>query len=433
MSKKCLDKAKQGGYGVIEFVGEEAIKRTKLFTCNGNQLETGNIKEAIFFRQVHGPHPHRLLTQIRGVSLEGQTILLKQDKYPQDLLDYIFQHPFEKRSKRVCEISENIAESLAFMHHKGFIHGDIKPSNILMDKHDTPMLSDFGSMPTFRQNASYTWVNSRATYGFRAPELFLKKCHQNEKTDAFAFGLTLYAFLLKKVPFQHLDDAKESGAKRIKTEYELQIQNGKTAVDTNDLVGKVPAEFLALLKPLLLFDPVKRSSVTDFLVNLRKPYFSYESPERFSVTLNTLTPSSQSSDARHIAVMWMYYTAVARQIPECFVLAVSILDRFTQMLPGCFADHRDACSVACLMLADCLVTDAALTISQMIKSPTITTSQEDVQWCICNILRCLDWQIYSDTFDWTLRVTKSDYGAICKIVIAGYQSQTRYQQQYLEL
>ncbi|KAL5475203.1 hypothetical protein EMCRGX_G027275 [Ephydatia muelleri] len=97
-------------------------------------------------------------------------------------------------------IAVEIATALNFLHTinkpKSLVHGDVKSSNILLDDHCVPKLSDFGlarelqSKPT--RTSSYSTQSSgvMGTLAYMAPE-FLRSRKMTTKTDVYSFGVVL--------------------------------------------------------------------------------------------------------------------------------------------------------------------------------------------------------------------------------------------------
>jgi interleukin-1 receptor-associated kinase 1 len=106
------------------------------------------------------------------------------------------------------EIASQIADALNFLHvvnePKSLIHGDVKSSNILLDKHLTPKLSDFGLARECvnRPNHTSLSTNSRVAMGtvaYMAPE-FLRNSKPSSKTDVYAFGVVMLELFTGQAP-----------------------------------------------------------------------------------------------------------------------------------------------------------------------------------------------------------------------------------------
>lgn len=93
---------------------------------------------------------------------------------------------------------EQLAEALEFIHDKGVIHCDLKPSNIFVSSSDDIRLGDFGQC---RQatGSEAAW----GTIGFMAPEQYAEhdgKLSPSARWDVYGFGATSYWLLTGKIP-----------------------------------------------------------------------------------------------------------------------------------------------------------------------------------------------------------------------------------------
>src|SRR5687767_13816902 len=75
----------------------------------------------------------------------------EQEGLPYIVMEYVEGGTLEDRLKgepmdwrRVVNLIMPIAEALQYAHRHGIIHRDVKPSNILMQQEDWPVLADFG-------------------------------------------------------------------------------------------------------------------------------------------------------------------------------------------------------------------------------------------------------------------------------------------------
>ena len=102
-------------------------------------------------------------------------------------------HPPEN-IRGALDIFVQVARALAHMHERGFIHADLKPTNIMVDDRGTAKLIDLG------QACQIGAVKKRiqGTPGYMAPE----QAHRDaitERTDVYNFGATMYWILCREV------------------------------------------------------------------------------------------------------------------------------------------------------------------------------------------------------------------------------------------
>ena len=101
--------------------------------------------------------------------------------------------------KDVVKIGIDICSALELIGNQGFLHRDIKPQNILVNKYGVFKLSDFGIARKLDTVSGFLSQNGSPNY--MAPEAFHSK--KVDKTlDLYSLGLVLYQFLNEKcLPF----------------------------------------------------------------------------------------------------------------------------------------------------------------------------------------------------------------------------------------
>jgi serine/threonine protein kinase len=88
-------------------------------------------------------------------------------------------------------IMSQILAGIAHAHSKGLVHGDIKPSNILLSHSGVPRIMDFGVSREARAARMQVPVG---TVGYLAPEVFEQHA-PDRRADVFALGLIFYEML----------------------------------------------------------------------------------------------------------------------------------------------------------------------------------------------------------------------------------------------
>jgi eukaryotic-like serine/threonine-protein kinase len=105
------------------------------------------------------------------------------------------------------------AEGFAGIHAAGFIHHDINPCNILINKKNQIKIIDFGlavpNTPAFHKPGNRT-----GALPYMAPEL-IKRESTDERLDVFAFSAVAFEFLTGHLPFGGSGDSMAMMLQRI--------------------------------------------------------------------------------------------------------------------------------------------------------------------------------------------------------------------------
>jgi hypothetical protein len=109
-------------------------------------------------------------------------------------------------------IAQQMADALAYSHHREVIHRDFKPNNVLLRENGTPVLSDFGIAKSVVIDGAKTAIGvvvGSALY--MAPEQALG-AEVSNRVDIYSFGLVLHQMLTGELPNRHpirsRDDAR---------------------------------------------------------------------------------------------------------------------------------------------------------------------------------------------------------------------------------
>jgi serine/threonine protein kinase len=92
-----------------------------------------------------------------------------------------------------------IVLGMRFVHSSGFIHRDLKPGNILLNKHGEALIADFGTTRPDQYNSTPTPETGSVHYA--APEQFQDEFECTKKVDVFAFGSIVYEILVGSAVF----------------------------------------------------------------------------------------------------------------------------------------------------------------------------------------------------------------------------------------
>ena len=146
-------------------------------------------------------------------------------------------------------VAAQVAQGLEALHAAGVIHGDLKPSNLLVipgpaagDRPQGVRLLDFGLSAILGRDTQ----GHRGTAGFAAPEL-VRGGAPSPATDLYGFGATLYALVAGRPPFEA--DAPSSTLRR--------QQSGPPPSQPLEEAG-APAPLVRLVLEMMAPDPAQR-------------------------------------------------------------------------------------------------------------------------------------------------------------------------------
>ncbi|KAM2193515.1 hypothetical protein ACFX1R_027791 [Malus domestica] len=186
------NKLGQGGFGPV-YKGklqqhDIAVKRLSKSSGQG-PVEFKNEVQLISKLQ------HRSLVKLLGCCIHREEKILIYEYMPNKSLDSFL---FDQSRRRLLNwrqrihIIEGIAQGLLYLHKYSrlrIIHRDLKISNILLDAHMNPKISDFGLARILSGNECRAKTNRVVgTFGYMSPEYLMHGLFST-KSDVFSFGV----------------------------------------------------------------------------------------------------------------------------------------------------------------------------------------------------------------------------------------------------
>src|SRR5437660_2052805 len=146
----------------------------------------------------HLDHPHILRVLDFGLAQERPYLVME---YAQGGT-LRQRHPRGSRVplQAILSYVSDVAAALQYAHDQGLVHGDLKPENLLLGKHEQVLLSDFGPALLLPAARSLPEAHMYGSLIYMAPERL--RGVPSLQSDQYALGVMLYEWLSGQLPFQ---------------------------------------------------------------------------------------------------------------------------------------------------------------------------------------------------------------------------------------
>lgn len=138
------------------------------------------VKEIRLLKQLDHPNVIRFI----GVVFRRDRYELVMDYAPGGTLSTWLSHQRGVMVDQTWSHMQGLLEGLCYLHENHIVHGDIKPSNLLLDAHHQIKIADFGL-------SGFDAAPSGGTPGYIAPEV-INGAQQNAASDMFAVAMVVW-------------------------------------------------------------------------------------------------------------------------------------------------------------------------------------------------------------------------------------------------
>ncbi len=313
---RLIEKIGEGGMGVVWKAEDTVLSRIVAIKVLPADVARDEERRRMFLAeaQLASSLSHAHIAQVYELGREGDLDFI--------VMEYVEGRPLSRMlhgrplpTEQVASLGLQVAQAVARAHHKGLLHRDLKPGNILVTPEGDAKVVDFGLATLFERRDT---TLASELEGFSATESMLRDASQRAtaspfiagtlpymspeqvrgerldgRSDIFSFGTVLYEMTTGQRPF--------GGATRADVAREIL---GSRPVLVHDLVASVPLDLDRIIHKSLSARPGDRyQTMDDMAVDLNRLARELESGSAVSYgDLNTARSASRTP-ARKILVL----------------------------------------------------------------------------------------------------------------------------------
>ncbi len=191
----------EGGYGQVFEAWDSKLQRPVAIKCIKHGAGADLVREA----RVGAALRHPAFVKVHAVEEDGATQAIVMELVPGQTLKQVLAAGPVARADALAW-TRQIAEAMQEAHTAGLVHGDLKPSNLMLEPGGAIRILDFGLAQNLDVLATAPVSSSalQGTIAYMAPERMLG-AQLAPQADVYALGLILYEMVCGARPFAALD------------------------------------------------------------------------------------------------------------------------------------------------------------------------------------------------------------------------------------
>jgi predicted ATPase/serine/threonine protein kinase len=201
---ELLEEIGRGGQGVVYRARQKSLNRTVALKVIGlgQWASTPHLKRFRQEAEAAASLEHPQIVPIYEIGERDGSCYFSMKFVEGGQLDEVLKRE-SMSSRRAAELFVKIARTVQFAHEHGILHRDIKPGNILLDKHGEPYLTDFGLARLIEQESTVTnSFDVLGTPSYMPPEQAAGQAKElTPAADVYSLGAVFYHMLTGQAPF----------------------------------------------------------------------------------------------------------------------------------------------------------------------------------------------------------------------------------------
>jgi serine/threonine protein kinase len=186
---------------------------------------------------------------------------------------------------RACHYMRQAAIGLQYAHQVGVVHRDIKPGNLLVDRHGTVKILDMGLSRFCHEDESVLTRDVLGTLDYLAPEQARDSHTVDIRADIYSLGGTFYFLLTGNTPF---------GSGRLDPQVIAQQAVGLAPI--RSLRSDVPEEVAGIISRMMAHEPARRFQKPVEVAEVLAAWTQTPIPPPTEAELPVLSPAAKISN-----------------------------------------------------------------------------------------------------------------------------------------
>ncbi|KAH9411769.1 protein kinase [Ordospora pajunii] len=238
---RLLEKIASGAFGEI-YVGENMATSQKVAVKLEKKSQYGQLKHEYAVYKMLGSHSTPKVYEYGKILYESVYVNGMVMELLGKSLEQLFAGTSRQFSmKTVLMLGERMVDSIEYLHHRNYVHRDIKPDNFVFDIHGERLyLIDYGLAKEFRNPATFKHREIRTDKSLTGTARYASlRTHQgyeqSRRDDLESVGFCMVYFLKGRLPWQGLK------AKTKQEKYD-KIRESKESISLYELCMGLPKE-----------------------------------------------------------------------------------------------------------------------------------------------------------------------------------------------
>ncbi len=190
---------------------------------------------------------HQHLVTILEAHLSGDDRYLVMPKLAGVSVAQIIERVGYLSVRQSLWITRQVSEALDALHRRKWLHGDVKPDNIMLSKEGHATLVDLGFSLRFSEAMLTEFRTVKGTLNYVAPETMTSAHCSDQRSDIYSLGISLFRMLTGRLPF-----AGKNASELI------EAHRGKPIPDPREFNRNIPGSVVSLLSRMTAKQPLRR-------------------------------------------------------------------------------------------------------------------------------------------------------------------------------